>query len=496
MYSLRSLKLLSVFPIAIALLGTSPILAGERRSPQAHSFHGGVTVTKIALERNSNLNEPVVCQKSTLVDATIASYFGNTGRFGIDGAKGRNGERGSDFTIFAAGEAIDLDLSGKDGGDGQDGSNGHHAICYGSFYNNHNIYGASGGNGGNGGDGGDGGDGGQLTVYYNNLEDLKQIYVQALGGKGGDPGRGGYGGRGCRCAFFTWTRRVCRRIRGYRGYRCYLYTYYCRNGRDGIQGRDGQRGRDGRLGRLKLINGSELLAEDRPTAEVNLSQLQDRTILLSRNIWQTKNGARLLLASGSEIDDRYFEFVERLEKNFELVWSAKQPLTGLGEENLTVTLENNRQIKVVSPEDVWLAGTISELEEKTQYIVAAVVRRSEVTKLTRADFTGNKSDLNFVLVDRANKSDFLETEFEITYRTTKDSDRFDRNPNYKTRYQGKIPSELVRRDRNRFVLNIGKLPIEEKFLRSGVPIEIELVITRSLGARSAQQIFNWKGVIK
>ena len=496
MDSLRSLKLLSVFPIAIALLGTSPILTGERRSPQAHSFHSGVTVTKIALERNSNLNEPVVCQKSTLVDATIASYFGNTGRFGIDGAKGRNGERGSDFTIFAAGEAIDLDLSGKDGGDGQDGSNGHHAICYGSFYNNHNIYGASGGNGGNGGDGGDGGDGGQLTVYYNNLEDLKQIYVQAVGGKGGDPGRGGYGGRGCRCAFFTWTRRVCRRIRGYRGYRCYLYTYYCRNGRDGIQGRDGQKGRDGRLGRLKLINGSELLAEDRPTAEVNLSQLQDRTVLLSRNIWQTKNGARLLLASGSEIDDRYFEFVERLEKNFELVWSAKQPLTGLGEENLTVTLENNRQIKVVSPEDVWLAGTISELEEKTQYIVAAVVRRSEVTKLTRADFTGNKSDLNFVLVDRANKSDFLETEFEITYRTTKDSDRFDRNPNYKTRYQGKIPSELVRRDRNRFVLNIGKLPIEEKFLRSGVPIEIELVITRSLGARSAQQIFNWKGVIK
>jgi len=486
-----------VFPIAIALLGTSPILAGERRSAQAQSFHRGVTVTKIALERNSNWNEPVVCQKSTLVNSTIANYFGNTGRFGIDGAKGRNGERGSDFTIFAAGEAIDLDLSGKDGGDGQDGNNGYHAICYGSFYNNHNIYGASGGNGGNGGDGGDGGDGGQLTVYYNNLEDLKQIYVQAVGGKGGDPGRGGYGGRGCRCAFFTWTRRVCRRVRGYRGYRrCYLYTYYCRNGRDGIQGRDGQKGRDGRLGRLKLINGSELLAEDRPTAEVNLSQLQDRTVLLSRNIWQTKNGAKLLLASGSEIDDRYFEFVERLEKNFELVWNAKQPLTGLGEENLTVTLENNRQIKVVSPEDVWLAGTIAELEDKTQYIVTAVVRRSEVTKLTRADFTGNQSDLNFVLVDRANKSDFLETEFEITYRTTKDSDRFDRNPNYKTRYQGKIPSELVRRDRNRFVLNIGKLPIEEKFLRSGVPIEIELVITRSLGARSAQQIFNWKGVIK
>ena len=476
MSSLKSLKLWWLFPIPLAFLSIEPIL------------------TKTAASSQIGLEKSFSCKQLAL--NSIGLNFGRNGRSGIDGARGRDGAKGRDRTIFVDGKEIELDLSGQDGGHGQDGSHGGNAVCYGQpFYGNHNVYGSTGGNGGDGGNGGNGGDGGDLTVYYNDL-DLQKIYVQALGGRGGEAGRGGYSGSGCQCSQFSWTQKVCTGTPGYLGYHCTIQNFSCISGTEGISGTDGQHGRDGRLGRLRIIHGSEPLADDRPSAEVSLSQLQNKIVPLSLNIWETKDGARSLLASGSQIDNRYSKFIERLERNFELVWQAKQPLTGVGEENLTVTLDKNKQIKVLDPEDVWLSSTLSKLEDTTQYIVAAVVRRSEVTKLTRADFKGNKSALNFVVVDRAGKSDILETEFEIKYRTATDGDRFDYDRRYRTRYEGQIPSELVSRSRHRFVLNLGKLPIKEGFLRTGVPVEIELVITRSLGERSAQQIINWRGVIR
>jgi hypothetical protein len=96
-------------------------------------------------------------------------------------------------------------------------------------------------------------------------------------------------------------------------------------------------------------------------------------------------------------------------------------------------------------------------------------------------------------VDLAQKSDTIDTQFQLKYRSTdQDSGR----ERYRTRYEGEIPVELVRRDRNRFILDLGKLPIDSRFLQSGISVDIELTVTRSFGGKSAQQEINWQGSIR
>jgi len=443
------------------------------------------------------LTKSFSCQLRALT--YLARNFGQQGEAGTDGADGAKGTNGRDRTIFADDKYIELDLSGRDGRDGRDGRNGLDAICTDepNDYPNENITAPNGGRGGHAGSGGDGGDGGNLIVYYSDLASLKNIYINATGGRGGQPGYAGYGGQGCLCSLQSWSNTVCTGTPGFSNYQCSEKTFYCTDGQQGEDGQDGRAGRDGNLGSLRLLKRTTELPPDRPTANLSLSRLQNQITGLSLNVWQTKSGANLLLASGSQIQDNYQEFVTRLEKDFELIWQAPQPLTGVGDENITVTLDRNSFIRVVSPEDVWLQGSLSELDNKTQYTVTAVVRRSEATKLTRADFKGNKSDLQFALIDRANKSEILDTQFEIEYRSGRSGYFFEESKNtYRTRYKGAIPSDLVTRNRNRFVLNLGQLPIKERFLRTGVPVDLKLTITRSLGENSAQQVIQWKGVIK
>ena len=122
-----------------------------------------------------------------------------------------------------------------------------------------------------------------------------------------------------------------------------------------------------------------------------------------------------------------------------------------------------------------------------------MIRQSEVTKLKVADFGNSGSNLNLNMVDLASKSDLVATEFKIKYRTSEE----DRNrSDFETRYEGNIPSELVTRDHNRFIIALGKLPINSNFLRSGVGVEIELVATRSLGGNSTEQKIDWEGSVR
>jgi len=122
-----------------------------------------------------------------------------------------------------------------------------------------------------------------------------------------------------------------------------------------------------------------------------------------------------------------------------------------------------------------------------------LIRQSEVTKLKVADFGNSGSNLNLNMVDLASKSDLVATEFKIKYRTSEE----DRNrSDFETRYEGNIPSELVTRDHNRFIIALGKLPINSNFLRSGVGVEIELVATRSLGGNSTEQKIDWEGSVR
>lgn len=426
-----------------------------------------------------------------------ASDFGRDGRNGSDGQTGRRGRDGQSQTVFANGSPVNLDLSGEDGLDGEDGREGDDADCGRQPRNvDRNLRAADGGKGGNGGNGGEGGNGGSLTVYYNNPADLRQIFVRATGGRGARGGRRAEGGRGCNCRDRNWEIQTCKGTPGSPDYSCKTRKFSCTDGNDGSNGSDGRDGRDGTLGRLTLIQRSETLSADNPKVTVGMAQLQDQVFALSKNIFQTRNGAPSVLAPGSVIADQYLEFVERAESSFQVVWNATRPITDFAGEQVSVSLEDDKQVTVSFPEEVWVDGTTSQQGGTTQFVASNVILKKEATQLKRADFSGSGTDLSFAVIDEAGQSNLISTQFRIKYKASESGDRFRERFDYRTRYEGDIPADLVTRSNNRFVLNLGKLPIAPQYLKSGLPVEIELVATRSFAGRSAEQKIEWRGEIR
>lgn len=420
-------------------------------------------------------------------------YYNQNGSKGSDGRAGRDGRDGQNQTISANGSPVNLDLSGTNGEDGEDGENAFRPRCGKEKRENYNsdIRAADGGDGGNGGKGGDGGNGGSLTVYFRNLADLQNIFVRAAGGEGGRSGRGGQGTRGCNCRRSRWEEKTCQGTPGKPDYKCTNKIYRCydgRNGRDGNYGRDGKRGS---LGNLSIINSQEPLQSDQPTIKTVISQLTNQQFNLSKNKWNLRQGATALLAPGSVIADQYREFDRRLQGNFKLNWQEKQPINNFADQNVTLTLNDNEQIEISFPENMWVDGNVELKNQLTEYTVNYAIPKQEVTKLAVAEFSGAGQNLNLKIVDLAGISDLINTKFKVKYRG---KDNFS-GDFYQTFYEGEIPDSLVTRNYNRFTLDLGKLKMPSKAINSGTDVEIEIVATRSLGERSAQQTLRWKSTI-
>ena len=432
----------------------------------------------------------VVCP-TNVKESKIAGYYN---RDGSNGRRGRDGRSGTNQTLNADGSAVNLDLSGKDGEDGEDGQPGYRPSC-----RNHpeegwdNINAPNGGDGGSGGDGGNGGQSGEITVYYTNLADLKKIAVRAVGGEGGRGGRGARGAVGCSCGQRRWERETCTGSPGTPNRQCTRKVYRCYDGRDGSDGRNGHDGTRGRLGILSIVHGKEALADDKPTTEIGISQLANQQFNLSKNKWQIRQGAKSLLAIGSIIADEYREFERRLDGNFKLVWQEKQAINNFANQSVKLTLNDNQQIDIAFPENLWVDGTAKTTGSLTEYTVNHAIPKEDVTRLAVAEFANSGRNLGLRIVDLAAKSDVINTQFRVKYRV---QDNFDDAFNSQTLYEGEIPAELVSRSYNNFTLALGKLKIPHQALNPGVKVDIEVVAIRSLGGRSAQQKISWQGVIR
>ena len=439
----------------------------------------------------------VVCPKN-VKESKIAR---SDNRDGSNGRSGRDGRSGKTQGINADGSVINLDLSGKDGEDGEDGEDGFRPSCRNNRKEGRdNINAPNGGNGGNGGDGGNGGNGGDITVYYSNLADLKKIAIRAVGGEGGRGGRGSRGAVGCSCRQQRWEKEVCEGSDRNSNRQCTKKVYYCYDGRNGSNGINGSDGRSGRLGILSIINSKEALRDDKPTAEMGIYKLVSQQysranipLNLSKNKWQTRQGANSLLATGSIVANEYREFERRLEGTFELVWQEKQPIRNFTDQLVKLTLNDNQQIDISFPENIWVDGTSKTTENLTEYTLNHAIFQEDVTRLAVAELANSGQNLSFRIVDLACKSDVINTQFRVKYRA---QDNFDDSWNSQTLYEGEIPAYLVSRNYNNFTLALGKLKIPSQALKPGVKVDIEVVAIRSLGGRSAQQKISWQGVIR
>ena len=398
---------------------------------------------------------------------------------------------GSHETIFADGSKFDLDLSGQDGRDAR------HPDVSGQA-------------------GEPGGDGGTLTVYYTDLAHLQNIYVDASGGEGGAglPSRTTY-----HCHPPPMERpmpelnmepiplpelpqpqdQIKQSSTSFPNdfdFNVLPHPQTPRSSCTPITSPPGPTGEDGRPGQLRIINREELLPSETPQASATVAELIDQPVDLSKHLWRERQGAADLLAPGSIIANEYQEYVEQLEVTAQLQWEASQPLSDFEASHATFYLQEDGRVMVDLGEEMWSPSENRQRNDLTEVAITALVPEAEVLNLVEGGFQSSGDALNLVVIDLAGHSGVLDTTFHVYYRSTNRYQLDTPRENWQTRYQGEVPTAAVTQDYNRFSLNLSQLPIKPQYLRPGVPVQIELVVTRSLGQRSVTKTLNWQGTIR
>ena len=272
----------------------------------------------------------------------LASSFGYPGQNGNSGLDGYNGRNGPGMSITADGGNYRYDLRGDDGYPGQDGADGRSASsCQQPRDVPYNLNGAEGGSGGKAGDGGNGGSGGDFVVYYSDITNVRNIYVDSLGGRGGESGRPGRGSYGCNCTTYSWQ------VNG--------ATYICNDGIDGYNGSYGRNGILGATGTAKLISQLNPLPQERPNRLIKLSVLSAADQDISRHMWTTRDGAASLFAAGSRVASRYSLYLGTQVVTYTLDWRANRPAEDFNETGIQIYFGQNGPSVAVS-DDVWIRG--------------------------------------------------------------------------------------------------------------------------------------------
>ncbi|KFF41570.1 MAG: hypothetical protein ucyna2_00640 [Candidatus Atelocyanobacterium thalassa isolate SIO64986] len=428
--------------------------------------------------------------------ATEVTTFGENGINAHHGTSGEDGKNSEDLTIFIDDSPLDLDLAGENGQPGENGEHGKDAKCKAQPLDvKYHLKASDGGNGGSGGNGGNGGNGGSLTLYTSNIENLSKIFVNASGGQGGKPGRGGIGGEGCRCNSSYWALESCDNNPGKSGYSCTTLKFQCQDGKNGSNGVSGTFGKDGQRGYLTLINLDKPLEPDKSAITVSMSTLKNKGYLLSKNIWETKNNASSLFSPASIINDQYLALIERLEHSFLLIWNAPQSFNKFSHEQVTLQYISNKGILVNIPDDIWIEATTQQHKKITQFIVHNSIKKSDVTRLKAQEISGKGKNLQFKLIDKADESHLVSTKFSIIYSVTYSDPWLRPVSDYSTKYRGNIPDELVILNGNQFIIDIGKLPIDLKYLQSGLGIKIKLIMSRTFAGYADEQVLIFKDTI-
>ena len=336
--------------------------------------------------------------------------------------------------------------------------------------------GLAGSNGGNGGNGGD------LTIYYQNRSDLRQVLVDSSPGRGGSGGRGSRGTRGCGCPVSSW------KVNG--------KTYTCKPGHRGSRGSNGNDGRNGNMGQLRIIAGKTPIAGDNPLYGAPLSTISSQTIPLTLNRWYKQSGALGLLQINSKISDEYLEYRDRLEKTATVKWNAKSGINEYGTQGVTVRLQENGEIGFeFKDRELW--SVVEQIDTSKGAVVSinAVVHQRDVTKLTPGISDKRDREFTLAVIDSGAKSDLVGTQFAVKIKTGGGNGIPNRLGNAETYYEGVIPSNLVTRDYNRFLLNLGALPVPSDTFKPGNDVQVEIKAVRSLGSRSITQTIDWSGTV-
>ncbi|MBI4404856.1 MAG: hypothetical protein HY537_11880 [Deltaproteobacteria bacterium] len=407
---------------------------------------------------------------SPVASATRQQTFGMCGQNGYSGRDGMPGYQGRDLTLYAEGQQGSYNLSGSDGGPAENGRRGGDAYSCMQPHGVHtDLMGACGGPGGSGGDGGNGGNAGELTVYFDEINNLRSILVRAIPGRGGWAGYGGQGGYPCHCSVPCWTV-----VEGGT-----TKMYHCMDGHPGNSGMQGRTGTSGWYGKVTLIPQMTPLLPVTPALTVAMENMLNGPFELSDNVWDSKTGARSLFAPGSDLNNHYQLFRERVEILYGFDWKASRPLTDFAGQKMHLTLRNG-SAQLEYPSNIWVVGQeISDSPGKKVFVFEGALYAQEALKLALSDAGGSGKSMWVEVVDLQGVSQLVKTSFSIEYYTKAALI-------YRLRYQGKIGADNIALDGNHFRISLGQLPIESQYLASGQKALIRLSVHRSYGNHSGQ----------
>ena len=212
--------------------------------------------------------------------------------------------------------------------------------------------------------------------------------------------------------------------------------------------------------------------------------------------WNHNQGARSLLQANSRINDEYYEYRDRLEKTATLQWRSKSSLSEYGSQLATFTLKSDGKIGFEFEEQsLWSVVEQVDNPKGTAVAVKDVVHQRDALKLTPGITDKRDRDFTLAVLDTGAKSDIVSTTFSVKIKNSQNSSRPGSFGNETTHYEGVVPATAVKQDYNRFVLNLGSLPVPEDTFKSGNDIAVEITVVRSLGMRSATQTIDWSGTV-
>jgi len=401
--------------------------------------------------------------------STFASHqFGYTGYHGNNGHQGQDGGKGPNAMIVAGPSVrTHYNLNGSQGLEGFTGQRGSDArSCIQPHEPPHDLHGANGGTGGSGGLGGNGGDGGDATFHYSDITALRNVTLVSHGGAPGSGARGNAGGNPCYCHHYSWKAMVNGQPK----------SFQCSPGHIGASGFDSLSGKHGGYGALRLINQLEPLAPVNPTHSLNMEEILDGPFDLSDNRWSKRVGARALFSPQSDTRDDYDHFDGRIDRQYGFRWEATRPLADFAGKGLKMILQANNRVRLNVPSNVWHLGTeIGKSPQLTTYVFEGAIHENEAMNIHFQSVTGSYRDLKAVIQDDSGFSNDIQTSFRLTYRTKAFL-------LYRVRFSGEVDPKYVTKSGNEFTLHLGEMPINSKWLQSGMKSRIQITARRSYGS--------------
>lgn len=440
---------------------------------------------------------------------TQAFGFGYSGSDGSNGSDGSDGRNGQDIVTVADGSEQNYIINGTNGTDGGDASAGSSASsCY-HDTGRSNEYGASGGDGGRGGDGGDGGRGGDVTIFYKDINQLKNIFIEAIGGYGANGGYGASGGYGCRCSTYSWSHESCstsqqctttescsrsrdcdsegncRMVRtctpstSCRDVTSCSDTYYsCSDGSDGSSGRDGYNGSNGRLGKVKIIKDITELPAEFISTTMTFEEAIKVDMEFAKQIWESKTGMKALLAAGSVVNDTYSEYSHLATRKFRFIWGAKRSMDEFKKAKVKLSFDG-KTVSFKLPGDLFIRKEVKELDGVTQVTVTKIFKKDELEKLKIEKTTGHSKRLQITVDDAAAVSTEVETKVHLQFVHRKMLRWF-------VVYDQEVPADKIQIVDNKIVINVGELGIPRKFIKRKKRVRYTLNISRSFECQSTK----------